>query len=74
MVIQTRHNKLIIALSTAVENRGGSLDKEATSHDSFYIINQFPIYDDIARKQFPEIDKYDNLVDIKSAIPLTFLE
>ena len=29
----TRHNKLITALRTAVENGEGVLDKEATSHD-----------------------------------------
>jgi hypothetical protein len=40
----------------------------------FYTINQFPIYDDIAKKQIPGIDKYENLVDTKNPIPLTFLE
>ena len=33
VAIHPRHNKLIIALRTAVENGEGSLDKEATSHD-----------------------------------------
>jgi hypothetical protein len=33
MVIHPKHNKLIIALRTAVENGEESLDKEATSHD-----------------------------------------
>ena len=32
----TKHNKLIIALKTAIENREGSLDKEATSHDDLF--------------------------------------
>jgi hypothetical protein len=40
----------------------------------FHTINQFPIYDDIAKKQIPGIAKYDNLVDTKNPIPLTFLE
>jgi hypothetical protein len=30
----TKHNKLITALRTAVQNGEGTLDKEATSHDN----------------------------------------
>ena len=37
-------------------------------------MNHYTIYDDIARKQIPGIDKYENIVDTKNAIPLTFLE
>jgi hypothetical protein len=33
VAIYPRHNKLIVALRTAVENGEGYLDKEATSHD-----------------------------------------
>jgi hypothetical protein len=33
VAINSRHNKLIIALRTAVENGEGNLDKEITSHD-----------------------------------------
>ena len=36
MAIHPRHNKLITALRTAVENGEGSLDKEATSHDDLF--------------------------------------
>lgn len=36
VAINPRHNKLIIALRTAVENGEGSLDKEATSHDDLF--------------------------------------
>ena len=36
MAINPVHNKLIIALRTAVENGEGSLDKEATSHDDLF--------------------------------------
>ena len=33
VAINPKHNKLVTALRTAVENGEGSLDKEATSHD-----------------------------------------
>jgi hypothetical protein len=36
VAIHPRHNKLIIALRTAVENGEDSLDKEATSHDDYF--------------------------------------
>ena len=36
VAINSVHNKLIIALRTAVENGEGSLDKEATSHDDLF--------------------------------------
>ena len=36
VAINPRHNKLITALKTAVENGEGSLDKEATSHDDLF--------------------------------------
>jgi hypothetical protein len=52
----------------------GDLAQHVLSAISFYTINQFPIFDDVARKQIPGIDKYDSLVDTKNAIPLTFLE
>jgi hypothetical protein len=34
--IHPKHNKLITALRTAVENGEGSLDKETTSHDDLF--------------------------------------
>ena len=36
VAINPMHNKLIIALRTAVENGEGSLDKEATSHNDLF--------------------------------------
>ena len=36
IAINPKHNKLVTALSTAVENGEGSLDKEATSHDDLF--------------------------------------
>jgi hypothetical protein len=36
IAIHPKHNKLITALRTAVENGEGSLDKEATSHDDLF--------------------------------------
>ena len=36
VAIHLRHNKLLIALRTAVENGEGMLDKEATSHDDCF--------------------------------------
>ena len=52
----------------------GDLAQHVLSAICFYTVNHFPIFDDIARKQIPGIDKYSNLVDTKNAIPLTFLE
>jgi hypothetical protein len=52
----------------------GDLAQHTLSALSYYTVNRYPIYDDIARKQIPGIDKYENLVDTKNAIPLTFLE
>ena len=36
VAINPRHIKLITSLRTALENGGGSLDKEATSHDDLF--------------------------------------
>jgi hypothetical protein len=36
VAIHPKHNKLITALRTAVENGEGGLDKEATSHDDLF--------------------------------------
>ena len=36
IAIHPSHDKLLIALGTAVENGEGSLDKEATSHDDLF--------------------------------------
>ena len=52
----------------------GDLAQHTLSALSYYTVNHYPIYDDIARKQIPGIDKYENIVDTKNAIPLTFLE
>lgn len=52
----------------------GELAQHVLSTICFYTINQFPIYDDMVRKWIPGIGRYDNLVDTKNAIPLTFLE
>jgi hypothetical protein len=52
----------------------GDLAQHTLSALSYYTVNRYPIYDDIARKQIPGIDKYENIVDTKNAIPLTFLE
>jgi hypothetical protein len=52
----------------------GDLAQHTLSALSYYTVNHYPIYDDIARKQIPGINKYENIVDTKNAIPLTFLE
>jgi hypothetical protein len=52
----------------------GDLAQHTLSALSYYAVNRYPIYDDIARKQIPGIDKYEYIVDTKNAIPLTFLE
>ena len=52
----------------------GDLAQHTLSALSYYTVNRYPIYDDIARKQVPGIDRFENIVDTKNAIPLTFLE
>jgi hypothetical protein len=43
MAINPKHDKLITALRTAVENGEGSLDKEATSHDDLFDSNRLSL-------------------------------
>jgi hypothetical protein len=52
----------------------GDLAQHTLSGILYYTINHFPIYDDIAKRKIPGIDKYENIVDMKNPIPLTYLE
>ncbi len=52
----------------------GDLAQHMLTSICFYTTNRFPIYDDIAKKNIPGIDRYANLVDSKNSIPLTFVE
>jgi hypothetical protein len=52
----------------------GDLAQHTLSTILYYAVNHFAIFDDIAKKQIPGIDKYDNTVDTKNPIPLTYLE
>jgi hypothetical protein len=40
----------------------------------YFTQNGYSIYDDIAKKPIPEIEKFGNLVDVNKPIPLTVLE
>lgn len=52
----------------------GDLAQHTLSTILYYVVNHFAIFDDVAKKQIPGIDKYDNIVDTKNPIPLTYLE
>jgi hypothetical protein len=40
----------------------------------FYTQNGYPIYDDLAKKPIPGIEKFRNLVDVGKALPLSYME
>ncbi len=52
----------------------GDLAQHTLSAILYYTVNHLPLFDDIAKKQIPGIDKYDKIVDTKNPIPLTYLE
>jgi hypothetical protein len=52
----------------------GDLAQHTLSAILYYTVNHFPIFDDIAKKQIPGIDRYDNIVGTKNPIPLSYLE
>ena len=52
----------------------GDSAQHTLSSIAFYTQNGFPLYDDIARKSIPGIEKYGNLVDMNKALPLTAVE
>src|SRR5919109_372563 len=52
----------------------GDLAQHTLSVISFYTQNGFPLYDDIAKKPIPGIEKYANIVDTNKALPLTAVE
>ncbi len=52
----------------------GDLAQHTLSSILYYTVNHFAIFDDITKKQIPGIDKYENVVDTKNPIPMTYLE
>jgi hypothetical protein len=52
----------------------GDLAQHMLANICFYTQNGFPIYDDIAKKSIPGIEKFNNLVDVSKSLPLTFME
>ena len=40
----------------------------------YYTQNGYPLYDDIARKPIPGIEKFGNIVDANKPLPLTAVE
>ena len=52
----------------------GDLAQHTLSSIAFYTQNGFPLYDDIARKPIPGIDRFVNIVDANKALPLTAIE
>ena len=52
----------------------GDLAQHTLSSIAFYTQNGFPLYDDIARKPIPGIDRFVNIVDTNKALPLTAIE
>ena len=52
----------------------GDLAQHTLSVISFYTQNGFPIYDDIAKKPIPGIERFTDIVDTSKALPLTAVE
>ena len=52
----------------------GDLAQHMLANICFYTQNGFPIYDDIKKISIPGIEKFNNMVDVNKAIPLTFME
>lgn len=52
----------------------GDLAQHTLSGILYYTVNHFAIFDDIAKKQIPGLDKYESIIDTKNPIPLTYLE
>ncbi|MGC2483602.1 MAG: hypothetical protein WA398_07560, partial [Nitrososphaeraceae archaeon] len=52
----------------------GDLAQHTLSVISFYTQNGFPIYDDIAKKPIPGIERFADIVDTSKALPLTAVE
>jgi hypothetical protein len=52
----------------------GDLAQHMLANICFSTQNGFPLYDDIARKQIPGIEKFSSIVDATKAIPLTEIE
>jgi hypothetical protein len=52
----------------------GDLAQHMLAGICYYTQNGYPIYDDIARKPVPGIEKFSNIVDVNKALPLTFME
>jgi hypothetical protein len=52
----------------------GDLAQHTLSVISFYTQNGFPLYDDIAKKPIPGIERFANIVDTNKSLPLTAVE
>lgn len=52
----------------------GDLAQHMLGTICFYTQNGFPIYDDIAKRSVPGLEKFSNIVDSSKSIPLSFME
>jgi hypothetical protein len=52
----------------------GDLAQHMLANICFDTQNGYPLYDDIARKQIPGIEKFNNIIDVNKALPLTDTE
>jgi len=52
----------------------GDLAQHMLASICYYTQNGYPLYDDIARKPIPGIEKFSNIVDVNKALPLTAIE
>ena len=52
----------------------GDLAQHVLSSIGYFTQNGYPIYDDIAKKPIPGIEKFANMVDPNNPVPLTVLE
>jgi hypothetical protein len=52
----------------------GDLAQHMLASICFYTQNGYPLYDDIARKPIPGIEKFSNIVDANKPLPVTAIE
>jgi hypothetical protein len=68
--------------NTWIANHGGStllvpvgdLAQHMLANICYYTQNGYPLYDDIARKPLPNIEKFSSIVDMNKALPLSVIE
>ena len=52
----------------------GDLAQHMLANICYYTQNGYPLYDDVARRHVPDIEKFSSIVDVNKALPLSVIE